>query len=127
MANKAQPDKSLLRALDSLGKFKMKCRQSVGLDMGTDKPAQWKNGRPADWIGNPDYCGTCEGSKSHKCSYCVDGFEAGASAMLAALIKWLDGKCDDPDHREYIYAEEGENYKHRKDCPQCWKELKEMK
>jgi hypothetical protein len=59
-------------------------------------------------------------------------FEAGASAMLEALIKWLFEPC--AEHRQYSNAPDltkmeytvGINtvrYKHRYLCPQCMAEI----
>jgi hypothetical protein len=74
----------------------------------------WINGRPDDWH-NPWVVDP-------------DAFESGASAMLAALLKWLFEPCKEhptgivhsgnPKDCPYIYGN-----KH-KDCPQCMAELR---
>lgn len=52
-----------------------------------------KEWRPNNWAGQPDFCGKCrEHPKS--CYICVAGYEAGATAMLSAVVKYLD-QADD--------------------------------
>ena len=54
------------------------------------------------------------------------GFNEGADAMLSAVLKWLDEPCNCLDHAqivEFTIDVKG-MYPHRKDCPQCWKELR---
>jgi hypothetical protein len=49
--------------------------------------------RPNKWEGQPDFCGRC---KEHpkSCYICVAGYESGATAMLSAVVKYLD-QADD--------------------------------
>jgi hypothetical protein len=64
-------------------------------------------------------------------------FEQGASAMLSALIVWLEGPCNRhliPDDFVRGHQDFPRNlikwngfawvYSHRKDCSQCWQKLK---
>jgi hypothetical protein len=62
-----------------------------------------------------------------------DIYEAGASAMLAALLKWLDEPCNKHPYNPNDYGitsapittwSNGDYYSHRKDCPQCMAELR---
>lgn len=58
------------------------------------------------------------------------GWEAGASAMLKAVIKYLMGKCDNPEHTPSGYIQRvnatlSNAIPLRKDCPQCMEQLKE--
>ena len=90
--------------------------------------------RPDDWV-NP--------FESYICNTYLrpehDAFERGASAMLSALLKWMDEKCDKhPIPDDFVKGHQGfpRNlikwngfawiYSHRKDCPQCFSELKEQ-
>ena len=61
----------------------------------------------------------------------VDVFELGASAMLSAVLKWLEEECTVKEHVEEICRINDWNPKYsgvnRKDCPQCMNELKEMR
>jgi len=66
--------------LDPKDKPNLKDPQKIDFD--------WKKGRPADWIGNPDYCGRCQGTTMGICTECCKAYEAGASAMLPARDKW---------------------------------------
>ena len=57
-------------------------------------------------------------------------FEAGASAMLSALLKYLFEPCDKHPEKELVelpFKDEWMEFypEHRKDCPQCLSELKE--
>jgi hypothetical protein len=84
-----------------------------------------KEWRPKNWL-NPvqmrdfDDVGVCQGHK--------ELYEAGASAMLKALIKYLWGKCDNPDHIPAGFLQR-DNAVHsnaipyRKDCPQCMEQF----
>ena len=80
--------------------------------------------RPADWVGQPDYCGTCiwQIDGAGACACCASAHKAGASAMLKAVIKYLGGGCPhgigdfhDKDRPVTVIA--------RKDCPECWADL----
>ena len=75
--------------------------------------------RPDDWV-NPHGKGDWIGDLPH------EAYEAGASAMLSALLKWLDEPCNCLDHAQIVeFAIDVKGmYPHRKDCPQCWKELR---
>jgi hypothetical protein len=50
-----------------------------------------------------------------------DAYEQGASAMLSAVIKWLDADCP---HCFYLFHGERKSKCKRKDCPQCMAELR---
>lgn len=43
-----------------------------------------------------------------------DAYEQGASAMLSALLKWLDEPCD----KHWV-----PELRHRRHCDKCWAEL----
>jgi hypothetical protein len=91
-----------------------------------------KEWRPADWVNphdnwNPDHVDNVYVEQAM-----FGAFETGASAMLAALIKWLFEPC--AEHRQYSNAPDltkmeytvGINtvrYKHRYLCPQCMAEI----
>jgi hypothetical protein len=107
------------------------------------------NWRPDDWVGIKKkicfdqfhkglapQCKSCS-STPDKCQKAV---EVGASAMLSALIKWLDEPCYEHPIGDYEHDCKSEHfafvdsqvddyehwhYAHRKDCPQCLNELKE--
>lgn len=60
-------------------------------------------------------------------------FEAGASAMLSALLEWLWEPCTEhprepermgTDLTYWNHGLSGVYYKHRKDCPRCMAELR---
>jgi len=84
------------------------------------KPEEW---RPNNWL-NPvqmkdfDDVGVCQGH--------IELYEVGASAMLAALIKWLFGECT----KHPIPKQQGDNnssptYHQHYRCWKCMEELKE--
>jgi hypothetical protein len=88
--------------------------------------------RPSDWEDTKD--------NQHKqfgmmrTAFDSMSYEAGASAMLSALLKWLWEPCSGhitrPEHigenlRYWHHAKEAIYFKHRHDCPQCMAELKE--
>jgi hypothetical protein len=82
---------------------------------GKDTPMNkdWHNGRPADWHGIPVNCGYCD-VMPKDCHICKTGFEAGATAMLEAVVKkvdetfirkpvcWGESYCDDSCDCEYF-------------------------
>ena len=86
----------------------------------------WINGRPEDWANPADKTGDYP---------FANGFGAGANTMLSALIAWLEEPCDkhrilEDDQSVQTYISDRAKYviryeRHRKDCPQCWQELKE--
>jgi hypothetical protein len=101
--------------------------------------AEWINQRPRDWV-NPheEFYERNPEVKPVVGDWDTIGiFESGASAMLAALLKWLFGPCTDHEvstcdrvDRQRVAVVELNNrylarYIHRKDCPQCMAELKE--
>lgn len=53
-----------------------------------------KEWRPSEgWVGQPDYCGDCRRNlEDGICSVCTTAFEAGASAILKAVVKEIE-KC----------------------------------
>jgi hypothetical protein len=59
----------------------------------------------------------------------IEYYRMVCKAQLKAVIEWLDAPCTEhlseykDKHREYPAF--GWFYKHRKDCPKCWAELKE--
>ena len=80
--------------------------------------------RPDDW--------SKQRSRHEYDGHDINCYEAGASAMLAALLKWLDEPCvlhevndifSDPwgyhPNKQY-----GVFYLHRYLCPQCMKEIR---
>ncbi len=78
------------------------------------------NWRPDDWVNpfpkslaNPEY--------DRDARYI---FEAGASAMLAALLEWLKEPCDKQEHSRLTYKYE--SYGNRSDCPECMASLREV-
>ena len=75
------------------------------------------NGRPDNWKELAPYNNTNGGAG-------YPNFEAGASAMLAAVVKWLNEKCD--SHPDIASERLGEPayYDHRYLCPQCMNELR---
>jgi hypothetical protein len=105
--------------------------------------------RPDDWVGikkkicfdqfhkglsfaginsSSPQCKSCS-STPDKCQKAV---EVGASAMLSAVVKWLDESCDKHGNSPRVVRLEGEyGYSQaiidtkRKDCPQCMTELRE--
>ena len=87
--------------------------------------------RPDDWDKTLDALK----DKDYDDYYCEwkrydTGIELGASAMLAALLKWLFERCDKhniplPKGTVGITDPGWRTYKHRKDCPQCMAELQE--
>lgn len=83
---------------------------------------------PPDWKLPPDY-----GDRDSWIH--IEGFKEGATAMLQALLKWLDEPCDkhlirpvnfvDVINIETHMIDGGYYRRHRKDCPDCMKELEE--
>ena len=75
--------------------------------------------RPDDWENSYDKQREEDGMFSR-----AELYEAGASAMLSAVLKWLYEPCDKHEHSAF----NGERYvlyhPHRKDCPQCLNELR---
>ncbi len=77
-----------------------------------------KEWRPSDWM-NPYHCMDRHIKTKHGI------FEAGATAGIKAVIKWLFELCK--DHHHFIsdeHGSEGEEVLH-KDCPSCMRQLKE--
>jgi len=60
-----------------------------------------------------------------------EGWEAGASAMLFALIEWLEGKCENVIHYsrlvngKLLAVRDGIGTKSRYLCPDCMKQIHE--
>ena len=75
--------------------------------------AEW---RPDDWENSYDKQREEDGMFSQ-----AELYEAGASAMLAAVLKWLDEPCD--KHLEYPNSD-SKYPTLRIDCPQCMNELR---
>lgn len=69
--------------------------------------------RPDDWLNENG-----EPKISHPL------YEAGASAMLNALLKWLDEPCRNEKHLNNPVCPGHLDFAH-KNCPQCMKQLKE--
>ena len=94
--------------------------------------------RPADW-GTIVKSIKCYFDEKRSVTVNVDVLESGASAMLAALLKWLDEPCTnhvedcigygrDWEEDDRLGSHDGWDtayYLHHKDCPQCLNELKE--
>ena len=75
-----------------------------------------KEFRPADW----DFIRSQAPEYDHYDK--LELFEAGASAMLSALIKWLNEPCTRHKH----YNTYSSTYT-RNECSKCWAKLKEVK
>jgi hypothetical protein len=62
---------------------------------------------------------------------CTPIMEAQDAKTAAAIIKWLDEPCEkhlvyEPFDNQYHYRDKGTFYwSHKKDCFDCWQELKE--
>jgi hypothetical protein len=95
----------------------------------------WINGRPDCWVNPHDFRNPDHVDNPYVEMECANSYEAGASAMLSAVIKWLDEPCDkhtpqQPFDDEIHWLQTTETnmflrWRHRKDCPQCLNELKE--
>lgn len=72
-----------------------------------------------------------------KCPYVEPSYQKIWNEATAALIKWLDEPCNNTKHRlpdhdfgelEHDMVYNGPDrygyFSHRKDCPQCWSELR---
>ena len=78
------------------------------------------NWRPDDWI---ETCDCKDLPPEQQCSM-YKNYETGASAMLSAVIKWLDEPCDKHEHSAFNGERYVSYHPHRKDCPQCLNELR---
>lgn len=91
----------------------------------------WINGRPDDWDIITEGIAR-DFLEMRSITVNKDVFESSASAMLAALIKWLNEPCDKhlakkDEDLSLILCVEGTHWRfeHRYLCPQCMEELKE--
>ena len=85
--------------------------------------------RPDGWLGADEHCSEWENPCDDGCNSCCSAYESGASAMLAAVLVYLDEPCDKHPEKELVelpFKDEWMEFypEHRKDCPQCMNELR---
>jgi hypothetical protein len=90
----------------------------------------WIKGRPTDWMNPHDFRNPDHVDNPYVEMECANSYEAGASAMLHDVVKYMYGSCSNERHGWFTAAPlieiNGKKfYKYRKDCPQCLNELKE--
>lgn len=74
-----------------------------------------------EWIPENPYKHTDHTKRM--CIDCEHTFLEGVSAGQSKLIEWLDEPCVKHPKMIILASITGKN--HRRDCPECWNELKE--